>query len=124
MEQRESVTVITSELFKMQNQWNPIIKRKQYDIGENKTVTFGLTERFPEEHFNNYIRYLLPNLNSLPPELKELVGNINFYDVNNSFDLYWESEYETPNFYSCATSDYTNKVINIFSRNYPGDTRI
>ena len=124
LEQRESVTVITSELFKMQNQWNPIIKRIQYDIGENKTVTFGLTGRFPEGHFNNYIIYLLPYLKTLPPELKEVVGDINFYDVNNSFDLYWENEYETPDFYSCATSDYTNKVINIFSRNYPGDTRI
>lgn len=122
--QSESVTIITSELFKMHNQWNPIIKRKQYDIGDNKTVSFGLTGRFPEGHYNNYILYLLPHLKTLPPELKELVGNIEFYDVNNSFDLYWESEYKTPNFYSCATSDYTNKVINIFSRNYPGDTRI
>ena len=122
MSQRESAIFITDELFKMYDKWNPIIKREEYVIGENETFSFGLTERFPEDHFHNYIKYLLPYLKSLPPELKKVAGGINFYDVSNAYDLFWESEYDSPNFYSCATSDYINKTINVFSRNFPGDT--
>ena len=72
MSQRESAIFITDELFKMYDKWNPIIKREEYVIGENETFSFGFTERFPEDHFHNYIKYLLPYLKSLPTELKKV----------------------------------------------------
>ena len=61
------------------------------------------------------VNTVMNQINSLPPEVRALVKEINFFDTFNPYDYYWELRYNQYDFHSTATGG--DGIINFWDTN-------
>lgn len=66
-------------------------------------IKYNVINGFNSSNQAYNLKYVRKQVDSLPPQVKSSVKEINIYDTRCPADKYWELTYNTPDFYSAAT---------------------